>query len=156
MQISKLGRSALLAAVAWGMTAGASFATEVSFWTWRQEDKAAYQQLFADFTKANPDITVKFEALPDESYATMVSTGLAGGKGADVIQTHAYGWLEQFVKAGYLVPLDTTNVPSLANFPDSALKALTYRGDGKVYSLCRSPRRRLVSSSTRTCSPRPA
>ena len=24
------------------------------FWTWRQEDKAAYNELFADFTKANP------------------------------------------------------------------------------------------------------
>jgi raffinose/stachyose/melibiose transport system substrate-binding protein len=135
MRITRLGKSVLLAVAAWGLAASSSLATEISFWTWRQEDKAAYEQLFADFTKANPDITVKFEALPDESYPTMVSTGLAGGKGADVIQTHAYGWLEQFVKAGYLVPLDPTTVPSLANFPDTALKALTYRGDGKVYSV---------------------
>jgi len=135
MHISKLGKTVLLAAGAWGLAASVALATDISFWTWRQEDKAAYEQLFADFTKSNPDITVKFEALPDESYPTMVTTGLAGGKGADVIQTHAYGWLEQFVKAGYLVPLDTTNVPSLANFPDSALKAMSFRGDGKVYGV---------------------
>lgn len=135
MHISKLGKTVLLAAGAWGLAASVALATDISFWTWRQEDKAAYESLFADFTKANPDINVKFEALPDESYPTMVTTGLAGGKGADVIQTHAYGWLEQFVKAGYLVPLDSTNVPSLANFPDSALKATSFRGDGKVYSV---------------------
>jgi raffinose/stachyose/melibiose transport system substrate-binding protein len=135
MKISKFGGAALLATVAWGLAASVAFATDISFWTWRQEDKAVYTKLFDEFTKANPDIHVKFEALPDESYPTMVTTGLAGGKGADVIQTHAYGWLDQYVKAGYFVPLDTKSVPNLANFPADALKALTYRGDGKVYAV---------------------
>lgn len=55
-------------------------ATEISFWTWRQEDKAAYNEFFADFTKENPDIHVKFESFPDEIYPTIVSTALAAGK----------------------------------------------------------------------------
>lgn len=135
MTIARFGRRVLMAGVAWGLLASTAFATDISFWTWRQEDKAAYEQLFADFTAENPDIHVKFEALPDDTYPTMVSTGLAAGKGADVIQTHAYGWLEQFVKSDYLEPLDQTTVPSLANFTPDALQALSYRGDGKVYSV---------------------
>jgi raffinose/stachyose/melibiose transport system substrate-binding protein len=58
---------------------------------------------------------------PDESYPTIVSTALAGGKGGDVIHTHAYGWLEQFVKAGYFVKQDASNMPSLANMSADAL-----------------------------------
>src|SRR5260221_4374075 len=129
------GLAALAATFAWGLGAGLAQATEVSFWTWRQEDKAAYTELFADFTKLNPDITVKFEALPDESYPTIVSTALAGGKGGDVIHAHAYGWLEQFVKAGYFVKLDKANMPSLDNMPADALIGGTFRGDGQVYAL---------------------
>src|SRR3954451_10582401 len=82
----------------------AARAGEVTFWTWRQEDRAAYAELFAAFTRANPDIRVKFEAFPVESYQTTVSTALAGGKGGDVIHTRAYGGLEQFAKSGYLMP----------------------------------------------------
>ena len=78
---------------------------------------------------------MKFESFPDENYPTIVSTALAGGKGGDVIHTHAYGWLEQFVKAGYFEPQDLTTVPSLANQPADALVAGTYRADKKVYSL---------------------
>jgi len=56
MNIGRIGRVALAAAALWGFAATAAQAVEVSFWTWRQEDKAAYNELFADFTKANPDI----------------------------------------------------------------------------------------------------
>jgi len=135
MNIWRIGRVALAAAALWGFAATAAQAVELSFWTWRQEDKAAYNELFADFTKANPDITVKFESFPDESYPTIVSAALAAGHGGDVIHTHAYGWLEQFVKAGYFVAQDQATVPSLANMPADALIAGTYRADGRVYSL---------------------
>jgi raffinose/stachyose/melibiose transport system substrate-binding protein len=50
-----------------------------------------------------------------------------------VVATRAYGGLEQFAKAGYLLPLDGV-VPELANLPDDARAALTLRSDGKVYS----------------------
>jgi len=136
MTLGKHARRILLGGIALGMLASSpAFAGELTFWTWRQEDKATYQEIFKDFTAKNPDITVKVEPLPDNTYPTQVATGLAAGKGADVIQTHAYGWLEQFVKANYFEPLDKTNVPNLANFGPDALSALSFRGDGKVYSL---------------------
>ena len=135
MKFRGMGRIALAAAAVWGLATSMAQATEISFWTWRQEDKAAYNEMFADFTKLNPDITVKFESFPDENYPTIVSTALAAGHGGDVIHTHAYGWLVPFVKAGYFVPLDIATVPSIANMPADALIAGSYNGDGKLYSL---------------------
>ncbi len=118
-----------------GLATAQAHAGDITFWTWRQEDKAAYTELFNEFTKANPDIHVKFEAFAPENYATIVSTALAGGRGGDVLHTRAYGGLEAFAKSGYLMPLDPVEVPELANFPADALAAETLRSDGRVYSL---------------------
>ena len=131
-------RLALLAATVLPMLGGlpmAARAGEVTFWTWRQEDKAVYTDLFADFTKANPGITVKFEAFPNENYNTIVATALAGGKGADVLHVRAYGGLESLAKANYLVSLDSANVPELKNLPADALASETLRADNKVYAV---------------------
>lgn len=118
------------------LAAGASpvWAGELTFWTWRQEDRAAYAQLFQAFTQANPGITVKFEAFPNEQYQTVLSTALAGGKGGDVLHTRAYGGLEQLARAGYLRPLDG-DVPELQGFPPAALASTTLRADKRVYSV---------------------
>ncbi len=112
-----------------------AFAGDITFWTWRQEDRAAYTELFNDFTKANPDIHVKFESFAVESYNTILSTALAAGRGGDVIHARAYGGLEQFAKTGYFLPLDTSNVPELANIGPDALAAETLRADKKVYAV---------------------
>jgi raffinose/stachyose/melibiose transport system substrate-binding protein len=134
--LKRIGRRMLAATIAAGALLAPALAQagEVTFWTWRQEDRAAYAELFAEFMKANPGITVKFESFAVEQYATVLSTALAAGKGGDVIHTRAYGGLEQFAKAGYLLPLDTGNVPELANLPDDAKASLTLRADGKIYS----------------------
>jgi raffinose/stachyose/melibiose transport system substrate-binding protein len=115
--------------------AAPALAGDITFWTWRQEDRAAYTELFTDFTKLNPDIHVKFESFAAENYNTIASTALAAGRGGDVLQARAYGGLEVFAKTGYYLPLDTTNVPELANLPAEALAAETLRADGKVYAL---------------------
>jgi raffinose/stachyose/melibiose transport system substrate-binding protein len=150
-------RSVALAAIsvlALGMaTRTAAWAAEVSFWTWRQEDKAAYTEMFADFTKLHPDITVRFQSFPDENYPTIVSTALAGGKGGDIIHAHAYGWLEQFVKSGYFLKLDRTLVPALDNMPTDAIASSSYRGDGQIYSVPFASQ--TLGLLPRRCSPRP-
>jgi len=54
--------AALLAATAVvvpGATS-ASAATELTFWSWRTEDKAFYESQIKLFEAKNPDITVKF------------------------------------------------------------------------------------------------
>lgn len=135
MEWQGIARRALLALGLAGGLAGAAQATEITFWTWRQEDKAVYQGLFAEFTKANPGITVKFESFPNQNYNTIVTTALAGGKGGDVLHARAYGGLEAMAKAGYFLPLDKTNVPELANYPAAAIASESMRSDGKAYAV---------------------
>src|SRR5579875_1692888 len=129
-------RMALAGAMLAGLLgAGRAEAGDLTFWTWRQEDKSAYTELFSDFTKQHPDIHVRFEAFPNEQYQTILSTALAGGKGGDVLHVRAYGGLEQLARANYLVPLDPAQVPELANFSPAALAAESLRADHRVYAI---------------------
>lgn len=124
-------------AAAGGLKAGAALAqsTELSFWTWRQEDRAQYAQLFADFIRKNPGITIAFQGYEAQTYSTVISTALAAGKGPDVIHVRAYGGTEQFAKSGYLEPLSKEAVPELASFSDEALLSNSLRADKKVYAV---------------------
>lgn len=116
-------------------SAAAQAQTELTFWTWRQEDRSQYNELFKAFTAKNPDIKVTFQGYENQSYGTVLSTALAAGKGPDVIHIKPYGGTEQFAKAGYLVPLTRESVPELANFTDAALASTTMRADKQVYAV---------------------
>lgn len=110
-------------------------ATELTFWTWRQEDRSQYAQLWGDFTKANPDIRIGFQGFEPQNYGTALSTALAAGTGPDVIHVRAYGGTEQFAKPGYLLPLTKENAPELANIPATALGSVSNRADRQVYAV---------------------
>lgn len=128
-------RKAAIAIVGAVMAWSTAQAGDLTFWTWRQEDRTQYAQLFAEFNKQHPDVRIKYEAFEPQSYGTVLSTALAAGKGPDVIHVRAYGGLEQFSRAGYLVPLDPTAVPELANYGASALASVSQRSDGKPYAV---------------------
>jgi len=127
----RLGAALALAA----STAAPALAAELTFWSWRQEDRAAYQEIIADFNKLHPDVKIKFEAFEPTSYNTILSTALAGGKGPDLIQARAYGGLEAFAKPGYFLALDKATVPELDNFSADVLAAESMREDRKVYAV---------------------
>jgi raffinose/stachyose/melibiose transport system substrate-binding protein len=110
-------------------------ATELSFWTWRQEDRTQYATLFGEFSQANPSIKINFQGFEPQNYGTALSTALAAGTGPDVIHIRAYGGTEQFAKAGYLEPLTPAKVPGLANIPDTALGSVSMRSDKQVYAV---------------------
>ncbi|MDX2102582.1 MAG: extracellular solute-binding protein [Alphaproteobacteria bacterium] len=120
-----------------GLSQGAlaQAATELSFWTWRQEDRSQYSQLFGAFTQANPAIRVGFRGFEAQNYGTALSTALAAGQGPDVIHIRAYGGTEQFARAGYLHPLSREAVPELANFSEAALGSVSMRSDRQVYAV---------------------
>jgi raffinose/stachyose/melibiose transport system substrate-binding protein len=111
------------------------FAQELSLWSWRQEDRAVYEDLIADFEAMNPGITVTFEAFEAASYATVLSTALAAENGPDLMMVRAYGAFETVAKAGYLMPITSADVPGLADLPAAALAAETLRSDGQVYAV---------------------
>ena len=123
------------AALAALMVAAPVMAQDLTFWSWRQEDRAQYEQFIDTFEAANPGITVKFETFEAANYNTILSTALAGGTGPDVMMVRAYGGLENVATAGYLEPLSAETVPALAGFSQAALEAETVRADQKIYAV---------------------
>ena len=118
MKSNMIRIGAALAAMA---VAAPALAQDLTFWSWRQEDRAAYEQFIDTFEAANPGITVKFETFEAANYNTILATALAGGTGPDVMMVRAYGGLENVATAGYLEPLSTETVPALADFAAPAL-----------------------------------
>lgn len=117
------------------LIAAPSLAQELTFWSWRQEDRDQYEQFIDTFEAANPGITVKFETFEAANYNTILATALAGGTGPDLMMVRAYGGLENIAAPGYLEPLSTETVPALADFAPSAIQAETMRSDGKIYAV---------------------
>jgi raffinose/stachyose/melibiose transport system substrate-binding protein len=132
MKTTVIRISAALGAV---IIAAPALAQDLTFWSWRQEDRAAYGQFIDTFEAANPGITVKFETFEATNYNTILSTALAGGTGPDVMMVRAYGGLENVASAGYLEPLSTETVPALADFAEPALAAESIRSDGTIYAV---------------------
>lgn len=110
-------------------------AQDLTFWSWRQEDRAQYEQFIDTFEAANPGITVKFETFEAANYNTILSTALAGGTGPDLMMVRAYGGMENVASAGYLEPLTVEAIPALADFAPSALAAETMRSDQTLYAV---------------------
>ncbi|SFV28937.1 raffinose/stachyose/melibiose transport system substrate-binding protein [Devosia crocina] len=132
MKKTTIRTGAALAAV---LVAAPAFAQDLTFWSWRQEDRAAYEQFIDTFEAANPGITVKFETFEAANYNTILSTALAGGTGPDVMMVRAYGGLENVAVAGYLEELTNDSVPALAEFAAPALAAESVRADNKIYAV---------------------
>ena len=127
-----LTRAVVTAAVL-GLAVPALAQTELSFWSWRQEDVKAYNEMIAEFEKTHPDIKVTYTAHEAKAYNTILTTALAGGSGPDIIHTRAYGSLENVSGAGYLEPLN--DQVDLSNFPADLVRGTTLRADGKVYAV---------------------
>ena len=60
------------------LAATPGIAAELTFWSWRQEDKAVYNELIADFNKTNPDTKISFETFEPQNYQTVLSTARRG------------------------------------------------------------------------------
>lgn len=110
-------------------------AQDISFWSWRQEDREEYEAIIAEFEAQHPDINVTFEAFEAANYNTILSTALSGGTGPDVMMVRAHGAFETVAAGGYLMPLSEETVPGLTDLPAPALAAETLRSDGTVYAV---------------------
>lgn len=124
-----------LAIVAAALMLGGTLAqTQLSFWSWRTEDVAAYETFIAAFQAENPDIRVTFTPYLNTEYNTIVSTALQGGGGPDIVHLRAYGGMEPLANAGLIVRLDD-KVDALAGFDPGILLGATNRADGGVYGV---------------------
>lgn len=112
-----------------------AFSQELTFWSWRQEDRVQYRKLFDSFEAANPGIKVKFEAFEAANYNTILSTALAGGTGPDLMMVRAYGGMETIASANHLMALDAAKVPALGSFPPAAIAAETMRSNKTIFAV---------------------
>lgn len=129
----------LLAACAPGTSgagdgSGGGSDTTLTLWSWRVEDKKAYETIFDAYEKQNPGVTVQVKTFKNDEYDTILATGLKEGGGPDVAQLRAYGGLQDLVEADRLVALDD-EVDGLGDFPDRVLDGARGREDGKVYGV---------------------
>ncbi|NCZ58023.1 MAG: extracellular solute-binding protein [Actinobacteria bacterium] len=113
----------------------ASAATELTFWSWRTEDKAFYENQIKLFQAKNPDITVKFTPYLNTEYNAILSTALTAGKGPDIIQMRPYGGMANLSDAGNFLPLTAADVPALKKLPAGILAAAQGYKDKKQYGL---------------------
>jgi raffinose/stachyose/melibiose transport system substrate-binding protein len=120
MAIKNMLSAAGIAAIA--LSAGQGFAqtVELSFWSWRVEDKAFYDDIAKDYA-TKTGVKIVFTPYKNTEYPTVLSAALAGGGGPDIIHARAYGALATLADAGYLLPLTKDNVPNLVNFTDQLL-----------------------------------
>ena len=125
-----------LALAALTLASSASMAVELSFWSWRVEDKAFYDSVAKDF-KAASGIDVKFTPYKNTDYPAVLSAALAAGSGPDIIHARAYGALAALADADYLVPVSKDTVPNLAGFNEILMAAAQGRraGDTKTYGV---------------------
>lgn len=107
-------------------------AIELEMYSWRTEDKAAYEEIIAAFEEQHPDIKVHFQPYESTEYNTILTNALVSGTGPDIVQLRPYSGSRTIADNDYLVPLD--DIAGLDNFDESYLEAA--RGsDEKVYGV---------------------
>ena len=60
----------------------------MNYWLWDANQLPAYQQCADDFTKANPDITVKVTQRGWDDYRTTLTNGFVAGNAPDIFTNH--------------------------------------------------------------------
>jgi multiple sugar transport system substrate-binding protein len=109
---------------------------EISYWLWDANQLPAYQQCADDFTKANPDITVKITQRGWDDYWSTLTNGFVGGTAPDVFTNHLgrYGELaenKQLLAIDDAVEKDGVDLSAY----NEGLAELWVGQDGKRYGL---------------------
>lgn len=105
---------------------------ELVMYSWRPEDKEAYEKFIAEFEKQHTNIKVKFRSFKSTEYNTILTNSLTSGTGVDIVQLRPYSGATSIADAGYLLPLD--DAKGVQDIPKSYLDAA--RGsDQKVYGV---------------------
>ena len=100
--------------------AAAAHATEITVATVNNPDMVMMEKLSAEFTKAHPDITVKFAVLPDAVLRQNITQDVAVGGGRyDIVTVGPYEVQSSWVANKWLAPL----TPMFAGLSDADKKA---------------------------------
>jgi raffinose/stachyose/melibiose transport system substrate-binding protein len=101
--------------------------------SWRVDDVEQMNRILAEFTKAHPNITIKFDPTNPPDYNATLRAQLEGGTAPDLFYLRSYATSRQLFEQGYLEPLDA--LPGLTdNFSDQN-RAPWSTDDGKPYGV---------------------
>ena len=112
----------------------ANAATELTFWSWRPEDKAFYESQAAVF-KEKTGISIKFTPYVATEYNALLATALTAGSGPDVMQIRAYGGMSALSDAGNFMQLTTKDVPALKSMAPGTLQGTMGYAKKQVFGL---------------------
>lgn len=104
---------------------------KISFIHWRGEDKKVFDELIADFNKANPNITVEMNIFPSESYLANAQAKLLDGSSGDVFASFPGAQFETIAKSNLYEDLSKESFVS--NYTENLIQA--GKKDGKQYAL---------------------
>ncbi|WP_339146947.1 MULTISPECIES: sugar ABC transporter substrate-binding protein [unclassified Sutcliffiella] len=105
---------------------------ELVMYSWRAEDREAYEVFIEKFESIHPNIRVKFEPFQSTEYNTILNNALVSGTGPDIVQLRPYQGAASVADSDYLVPLE--GVPGLDEINEDFLDAAK-GSDGKVYGV---------------------
>src|SRR5690606_28177978 len=85
----------------------------IEYWQYFFEPRqTAMNMLIEQFEEANPDIDVVHNSeIPYDNFRDEIAASAPAGVGPDVVSLF-YGWIPQFVDAGYLIPLPEEAFPA--------------------------------------------
>jgi raffinose/stachyose/melibiose transport system substrate-binding protein len=131
--VGALALSACAPSSSTGTTGGSGDGTTLTVWSWRVEDKAAYDKIFDAYEAKHEGVTVEFKPFKATEYNKILATGLAGSDGPDVPQVRSYGQLQATVASGSLEPLD--GQVDLSSWDENVVASAKGKADGKIYSV---------------------
>ncbi|WP_346926837.1 extracellular solute-binding protein [uncultured Arthrobacter sp.] len=113
--------------------AGCASPESLKVWSWRPEDVEAYKKIFATYEEKNC-VKVDFQAFKNTEYNQILTTGLTGSNGPDVVQARAYGALQPLIAGGNLTEI-TGKVDGLKTMDPTIIAGAKGKADGKVYGV---------------------
>lgn len=87
-----------------------------------------------EWNEAHPDIIVEEDGVTGEQYKTRIKTALAAGEGPDICYMWGGSFVQPYIEAGNLLPIDEYVDDSvLSKLVEGTINGCTY--NGKIYSL---------------------
>ena len=109
---------------------------ELSYWLWDANQQPGYEQCAADFTAANPDITIKFQQYAWDDYWTKLTASFVGDSAPDVFTDHLAKYAD-FAGQSQIVALDDLIAADdfdTSVFADGLVEPWKFT-DGKTYGI---------------------
>ncbi len=108
-------------------------AINLTMGSWRVDDVAQINAILAEFNKAYPNITIKFDPTNPPDYNATLRTQLEGGTGPDLYYLRSFATSRQLFEEGFIEPL--ADLPGLKeNFSEASLVPWS-AADGAPYGV---------------------